>query len=68
MSKDGDEGGCVKLTLADLVFSALPWPLHKDLPANYCGKEPGDKFPDLVRLVLRPPSADEPGDKIKRGN
>ena len=43
---------CRKLTIADLVLSVLPWPFHKDLPPDYCGKRPGIRFKDLVLLVL----------------
>jgi len=68
MPKGGDKSKCVKLSLSDLVLSVLPWPFHKDLPAGYCGKKPGNKFWDLFLLTLRTQTSDEPREKIKSGN
>lgn len=68
MPKGGDKSKSVKLSLSDLVLSVLPWPFHKDLPANYCGKKPGNKIWDLFLLALRTQTSDEPREKIKSGN
>ncbi len=53
-----DDGGCVKLSLADLVRSVLPWPFHKGLPDKYCGQRADDTFWDRLRLAIRRPPRD----------
>ncbi len=63
-----DNGRCVKLSFADLVQSVLPWPFNKDLPANYCGMNPENRFWDLFLLTLRTPTPDAPREKTKNAN
>ena len=54
--EDSNKSPCVKLSLADLVLSVLPWPFHKDLPSSYCGeKSKSITFWDLVLFALPRP-------------
>jgi len=59
MLQSDDKKGCAKLSFTDLVLSVLPWPFHRDLPSNYCGKNPRNTIWDLVMLVLRKPTQNE---------
>lgn len=52
MVEDGNKSPCVKLSIADLVLSVLPWPFHKDLPSGYCGENSKNTFWDLVLFAL----------------
>jgi hypothetical protein len=52
MVEDSSKRPCVKLSIADLVLSVLPWPLHRDLPSGYCGEKSKSTFIDLVLYAL----------------
>ena len=61
--------GARKLSFGDLVLSVLPWPFHRALPENYCGKHSKATFGDLVLFSLPwPLHRDLPPEDADRGD
>lgn len=60
---------CIKLSVADLIRSVLPWPFHKDLPNGYCGQNSKSTFWELLLFALPWPfHRDLALDAVKNGH
>ena len=47
MSSETMAGECIKISLADIVLSVLPWPFHQELPSCPCGARHDYRWEDL---------------------